>query len=58
MVQTDRQATDDDIMWRLRFVCLVPKATYTGSEFVILLLFPTTAVTQTHLNFALYLHYL
>jgi len=55
---TDRQATDDDIMLRLRFVCIVPKATNTGSEYVILLLFPTTTVTQRHLNFALYLHYL
>jgi hypothetical protein len=34
---TARQATDDNIMWRMRFACWITKATDTRSEYVILL---------------------
>jgi hypothetical protein len=34
-----RQATDDNIIWRMRIACCVTKATDTHSECVILLLF-------------------
>jgi hypothetical protein len=36
---TARQATDDNIMWRMRFACCLTMATDTHSECVILLLF-------------------
>ena len=36
---TARQATDDNIIWRLRFTCCITKATDTHTECVILLLF-------------------
>ena len=35
-----RQATVDNIMWRMRFACCVAKATDTHSEYVILIAFP------------------
>jgi len=35
-----RQATDDNIIRRMRFACLMPKATNTHSEYVILIAFP------------------
>jgi hypothetical protein len=31
-----RQATDDNIMWRMRFACWIAKATDTHSEYIIL----------------------
>ena len=34
------QATDDNIMLRMRFTCWVTKATDTHSEYVILITFP------------------
>jgi hypothetical protein len=37
---TTRQATDDNIIRRMRFACWVTKATDTHSEYVILLAFP------------------
>jgi len=51
-----RQATDDNIIWRTRFVCWIPKATDTHSEFVILIAFPQQAVSRTRLNVTLYVH--
>jgi hypothetical protein len=35
------QATDDNIVWCMRFACWIPKATDTHSEYVILIAFPT-----------------
>ena len=35
-----RQATDDNTIRRMRFVCWIPKATDTNSEHVILIAFP------------------
>jgi hypothetical protein len=32
----DRQATDDNVIWRMRFACLVIKATDTHSEYAII----------------------
>ena len=37
---TARQATDDNIIWRMRIACCVTKATVTNSEYVILFAFP------------------
>jgi hypothetical protein len=37
---TARQATDDNIIRRMRFVCGVTKATNTHSQYVILIAFP------------------
>jgi hypothetical protein len=37
---TARQATNDNIMWRMRFACWITKATDTHSEYVILIAFP------------------
>jgi hypothetical protein len=36
---TARQATDDNIIRRMRFACLITKATDTHSEYVILIAF-------------------
>jgi hypothetical protein len=35
-----RQTTDDNIIWRMRFACLIAKATDTHSEYIILIAFP------------------
>jgi len=35
-----RQATDDDIIWRMRIACWIPKATDKHSEYVILIALP------------------
>jgi hypothetical protein len=37
---TARQATDDNIIRRMRFACWITKATDTQSEYVILIAFP------------------
>ena len=37
---TARQATDDNIIRRMRFACWITKATDTHSEYVILIAFP------------------
>ena len=34
------QATDDSIIWRMRFACWITKATNTHLEYVILIAFP------------------
>jgi hypothetical protein len=54
---TVRQATDDKIIQRIRFACLITKATETHSEYVILIPFSTAAmVTGTRINITLYAH--
>jgi hypothetical protein len=35
-----RQATDDNIIWRMRFACWITNATHTRSEDVMLIAFP------------------
>jgi hypothetical protein len=35
-----RQATDDNIIWRMHFACWIPKATDRPLEFVIFIAFP------------------
>jgi hypothetical protein len=48
---TARQATDGNIIWRMRFACCIIKATDTHSECVILNCFSTVKmVTRTPLN--------
>ena len=37
---TARQATDDNVIWRMRITCWIPKATNTHSEHVIRIPFP------------------
>ena len=37
---TDRQATDDNIIRRMRIACWIAKARYTHSEYIILKAFP------------------
>jgi hypothetical protein len=37
---TARQATDDNIIWRMRIACWITKATDTSSESVIFIAFP------------------
>ena len=45
-----RQATDDNIIWRMSFACWIPKDTNTHSEYVILNAFPRKIwILQTHL---------
>jgi len=39
MVQTDRQATDDNIIWRMGFACWIIKDTVTHSEYLIIIAF-------------------
>ena len=44
-------ATDDNIMWRMRFPCLITKVADTHSEYIILIFFPTAPiVARTRLN--------
>ena len=46
-----RQATDDNIIRRMRFVYWITKATHTQSEYVIFITFPmATMVTRPRLN--------
>ena len=40
MVQTVRQAKDNNIIRRIRFACWITKATNTRLEYVILIAFP------------------
>jgi hypothetical protein len=37
---TAGQATDDNIIWRMRIACWIPNATDTHSQYVILIVFP------------------
>jgi len=56
---TARQATDDKIIRRILFACLITKATETHSEYVILIPFSTAAmVIGTRINITLYVRYL
>jgi hypothetical protein len=49
---TARQATDDNIIRRMRFACRITEATGTHSEFVTLTVFAATMVMQKRLNVA------
>jgi len=37
---TTREATDMNLIWRMRITCLTPKATDTHAEYVIPIVFP------------------
>jgi hypothetical protein len=47
------EATEDNVIGRVRFACWITKATNTHSEYVI---FIATVVTRTPLSVTLYLH--
>jgi len=59
------QATDDNVIRRIRFVCWVNKATDTHSEYVILIASPrqrwlrerTTILRYMHISYLVILHY-
>jgi hypothetical protein len=54
---TARQATDDNIIRRMRFACWVTNATDTHSEYVILIAFTRQKIVKaTRLNVTLYVH--
>jgi hypothetical protein len=49
-----RQATDDNIIWRMRFACWINKATDTYSEYVILIAFPRQEWLRERASILLY----
>ena len=51
---TARQATDDNIIWRMRIACWVTKDTHRHSEY--LLLFHGNKITRTRLSIRIYIH--
>ena len=53
---TARQATDGNIIRRMRFACWITKATDIHSEYVILCFSTATMVTRTRLSVTLYVH--
>ena len=50
MIQTDRQASDGDIIWRIRFACCIRKATRALRICNSYCFFTTTMVTRTRIN--------
>jgi hypothetical protein len=53
---TVRQATDDNIIRRMRFACCITKATDTHSEYVILIAFPRQQWLRESASMLLYMH--
>jgi hypothetical protein len=54
---TARQATDDNIIWCMRFACWITKATDTHSEYAIhTAFFTATMVTRRRLSITLHVH--
>jgi len=52
IISSSQQATDENTIRRMRIACVVTKATYAQSEYVILNCFSTaTVVTHERLNF-------
>jgi hypothetical protein len=52
-----RQATDDNIIWRMRIACWITKATDAHSECVILIAFPRQQWIREHTSMLrLYVH--
>jgi len=37
---SDRRATNENIIWRMRFACWITKATYTHAQYIIRIAFP------------------
>ena len=57
LVQTDRQATGDNIIWRMRCACWLHKATDTHTEYVTLIAFPRQRWLRERPSFStLYVH--
>jgi hypothetical protein len=52
---TARQATDDNIIWHMRFVCWITEITDTHPEYVTLIAFPKQQLLCEHVSV---LHYL
>ena len=50
------QATDDNIIRRMRFACWIKKATDTHSENVILIIFPWQQYLRDRILLLLYVH--
>ena len=44
---TAGQVTDDNIIWRMRLVCWIPKATDTHSDYVILIAFTARSLRES-----------
>jgi hypothetical protein len=56
---TAKQATADNVVWSVRIAWWMTTATDPHSEYVIVIIFfMATVVTRTHLDVALYLHWL
>jgi hypothetical protein len=53
---TFRQSTDGKIMWRMRFVSWITKATDTHQEYVILIAFPLKKWFHEHASMLFYVH--
>ena len=53
---TARQATDDNIVWRIRFACRINKSTDMHSEYVILVAFPRQQCLRERLSLLRYSH--
>jgi hypothetical protein len=51
-----RQATDDNIVWRIRFACRINKYTDMHSEYVILVAFPRQQCLRERLSLLRYSH--
>jgi hypothetical protein len=43
---TPRQVTDENIIWRMRFVCWITKATDIHSEYIIIIAFSTATMVS------------
>jgi len=50
------QATDDNIMWRMRFACRTTKATNTHSEYVVLIAFALQQWSQKRASMLRYMY--
>jgi hypothetical protein len=53
---TARQATDDNIIWCMRFACWITKATDTHSEYVICMASPVQQWLRERAFVTLYIH--
>jgi len=45
---TDGQATDDNIIWRMRFACWITGATHTNSKYMTVIAFPRQQKFREH----------
>ena len=52
-----RQATDDNIIQRMRFACCITKATDTHLEYVILIAYPRQQWLREHASILRYMYF-